>query len=176
MRDYYNDPPETEIAPEDEKVWEILEAAGTDEESIKKVSDIINGLLCEIGRLQNKEEADYEARAALATEAHYEQQPDGTITPVDPADMMPPCECRTWVREEGYDPNFPASWHHHRCQHFKQKAFIKLSMNGTWCVMEPNEAAMALVNDGAGTEDKYLVEGVLLTQDQFDNLGDFNGF
>lgn len=69
MRDYYNDPPEPDIAPEDEAIWEILESAGTDEETIKKVSAIVNGLLCEIGRLRNLGESK---EYSLSTEAQPE--------------------------------------------------------------------------------------------------------
>lgn len=69
MRDYYNDPPEPDIAPEDEAIWEILESAGTDEETIKKVSAIVYGLLCEIGRLRNLGESK---EYSLSTEAQPE--------------------------------------------------------------------------------------------------------
>jgi hypothetical protein len=86
------------------------------------------------------------------------------------------CTCKenNWVRlwQETGDGKYPASEHAPGCEQFKQEEFIRLTLDGTTCIMEPREAEAMLEED----KSPYLKSSILLTRDQFEKLGDFAGF
>ncbi len=86
------------------------------------------------------------------------------------------CNCLTWCREPQigtHSGKYPAPVHHPNCEDYKLEEFSVVEYAGTSCVMEPKEAA-AMVADDSGCQ--YNVSSVLLTRDQFENMGDFAGF
>ena len=56
----------------------------------------------------------------------------------------------------------------------KLEEFIKVSLNGTGFICEPQELSMALDQDCDGN--KYKVEKVYITREEYDSLKEFQGF
>lgn len=86
------------------------------------------------------------------------------------------CNCQTWARlpERGtHGGKYPPPEHHPDCEDFKVEEFTRIEYDGTACVMEPHEAAAMIADDG---ETGYVVSPVMLTRDQFNNLGEFAGW
>lgn len=53
----------------------------------------------------------------------------------------------------------------------KIERFVRVSYDGSWCVMEPKEA-LEMVKDS----DEYKTMNVFMTRDQFNALPEFTGF
>lgn len=87
------------------------------------------------------------------------------------------CICRSWVRDDlgGVTINghsYPGPTHADGCPAQKRIAFTVLELDGARCVMQPHEA-QALLDDEPGA---YTASTVLLTQDQFERMPEFQGF
>jgi hypothetical protein len=84
------------------------------------------------------------------------------------------CECKenNWVRIPV--DTYPISDHAPGCSEFKAERFTKLIFEGSFCIMEPHEAAAVVADNDEGHE--YQLQDVYLTRDQFDRLPDFAGF
>lgn len=67
---------------------------------------------------------------------------------------------------------YPASTHFPDCDDYKPERFIRVQLDGSSCVMEPNEAE-AMERD---SEENYKLSDVFLTRDQFNAIPEFAGF
>ena len=92
---------------------------------------------------------------------------------------MTPQKCcanhaRTWG--ETYSGSYPASNHSPWCRNFKQEPFFRVVASGTGgpaCIL----ATQAEVDDLCdGAPEEYDVTVIQLTRDQFERLGEFEGF
>ena len=77
------------------------------------------------------------------------------------------CNCKTWARVP--TDKLPMSEHHKDCEHYKEERFVKVSFEGNYLIVEPQDA------------DDYIEEGmvrenVFMTSDQFERLPEFEGF
>lgn len=87
------------------------------------------------------------------------------------------CNCATVCRVpdvETSDGRWPMPAHSPACEDFKQERFVRLKYDGSWCVMEPDDAQDTIGDAPIGVE--YEVEDVFLTRDQFEALPEFAGF
>lgn len=84
------------------------------------------------------------------------------------------CNCKDWCRDwqETKGGKYPAADHAPGCEDYKTERFARVEHEGTACVMEPAEAE-AMV---AESDEQYTVTPVFLTRDQFERMGEFNGF
>ena len=84
------------------------------------------------------------------------------------------CNCKNMVRtgEETHGGKYPPSEHAHGCVDFRQVEFLRVEHDGSFCIMEPGDAE-DMMADG---DTEYNVSAVLLTQDQFEKLPEFQGF
>jgi hypothetical protein len=58
-----------------------------------------------------------------------------------------------------------------------RKRYVRVSLNGSHCVMHPSEGDRYIEDArGAGDESQYVVADVWLSEREFDDLGDFDGF
>lgn len=77
------------------------------------------------------------------------------------------CNCKTWARVP--TDKLPMSDHAKGCALYKEEHFVKVSFEGNYLIVEPQDA------------DEYIEEGmvredVLMTRDQFERLPEFEGF
>lgn len=85
------------------------------------------------------------------------------------------CNCGTWARLPyigTYDGKYPPPLHHPDCEDYKAERFVRVMYDGSWCVMEPDDAA----DMTADSEGGYQTEDVFITRDQFERMPEFNGF
>lgn len=84
------------------------------------------------------------------------------------------CNCKNWVRDwrETIGGKYPKSEHAPGCEDYKPEFFARVEHDGSFCVMEVNEAA-DMVEGGDG---EYTVTPVMLTRDQFERMPEFSGF
>lgn len=75
--------------------------------------------------------------------------------------------------EETDDGKYPASQHAPGCEDYKQIMFAKLTYDGSSVIVLSSDV-MSIVKD-SDCED-FHITNVELTQDQFDNLKDFQGW
>ena len=95
------------------------------------------------------------------------------------AELEPGCICRDWCRSDlwgqiidGYQ--YPMPNHANDCPAQKREPFTVIELDGSRCVMEPEEAKQFLAEDSA--PDEYHVSTVMLTRDQFERMEEFAGF
>ncbi|MGN5187239.1 hypothetical protein ACTG1J_13530 [Aeromonas veronii] len=83
------------------------------------------------------------------------------------------CNCQTMARDlsETLGGRFPPSIHAPRCEDFKQLEFSCVKFDDGSFIVPEDELDVVLENiDGP-----RQVEAVMLTQDQFDKLPEYNG-
>lgn len=87
-----------------------------------------------------------------------------------------PCNCMTRVRMgmfvkiEGRE--YPAPHHFEDCALHVKERYVRLDLDGSWCVMTPAEADEYVSQSGR----EYTREDIYLTADQFNNMPEFQGF
>lgn len=95
-----------------------------------------------------------------------------STAPVEPVSA---CVCFTWARlwEETQGGKYPPSQHHPNCPQYILKDFAVVCVDGACCVMHPDS-----VDDMIDGNDRseYEISTVRLTQDQVDNMKEFDGF
>ena len=86
------------------------------------------------------------------------------------------CECFSWARipEEKNGGKYPMSLHAPHCKNYKEERFVRISFDGSHCLLTPNEAKAYL--EDCEDPNVYEVSDVFITQDQFENLAEFTGF
>ena len=85
------------------------------------------------------------------------------------------CNCLTMCRIPDIETNngrWPIPKHSPACEDYKTERFVRAVYDGSWCVMEPDDAADMIVDSG----EEYQTEDVFLTRDQYDALPEFSGF
>ena len=85
------------------------------------------------------------------------------------------CNCQGWARipEQGtHGGKYPAPMHHPNCEDYRLEEFARVECDGSSCVMETHEAA-AIATE---LDREYRMTPVMLTRDQYENLGEFAGF
>ena len=82
------------------------------------------------------------------------------------------CNCQTWARDFSFeDSRFPYSNHHPWCEHFKQKKYIKLyDDDGHKFILDEDTARFVAKQDP-----DYKMEELLLTEDQFERMKEYQG-
>lgn len=89
--------------------------------------------------------------------------------------VVQPCcatHCRVWQETQG--GKYPPSDHAPSCEHFKPQRYVALRADedGPACICTPTEADAMQAEDDA----PYISNDVMLTPDQYERLGEFNGF
>ena len=86
------------------------------------------------------------------------------------------CNCMTRCRMSMFvtigGREYPASTHFRDCEKYQTERFVRVELDGSSCVMEPNEAE-AMARD---SEVDYKLLDVFLTRDQFNAMPEFAGF
>lgn len=84
------------------------------------------------------------------------------------------CNCSTHARDlsETQGGKYPAANHAPTCEDYKKECYIRVEHDGSWCLMEPHDAADMIF----GADEEYSVEAVYITRDQFEKLPEFEGF
>lgn len=85
------------------------------------------------------------------------------------------CTCSAVCRIpdiETENGRWPMPHHSPMCDEHTKEMFVRVELDGSWCVMEPCEAH-EMVSD---TSEEYKTEYVYLTRDQFNSLPEFEGF
>lgn len=86
------------------------------------------------------------------------------------------CKENHWARFFGGEPaGYPMSEHAPGCDEYVLEEFTVLEYDGTKCVMETHEAK-AMIEDEGDEANEYTISTVMLTRDQFERLGEFQGF
>ena len=88
------------------------------------------------------------------------------------------CNCQTACRIpdiETDNSRWPVPRHAPMCEDYKTERFVRLVYDGSWCVMEPDDAK-DMIADGIAEGEEYQAEDVFLTRDQFGALPEFSGF
>lgn len=82
------------------------------------------------------------------------------------------CECVYWARTDAR-----SSRHHTNCPHFKEERFVRISMEGGATYLQPEADLRPLLDEikEAGKGQKWTLELVLLTQDEYERLPEFTG-
>ena len=89
------------------------------------------------------------------------------------------CNCMTmcWepdvITENG---RWPLPKYHPNCEDYKAEKFIVFISDGIRCVVTPDDAEDMIKDTDNGGIETYQVEEVFISQDQFDNLKEFEGF
>ena len=84
------------------------------------------------------------------------------------------CNCVTMCRVpdiETDDGRWPMPRHAPRCEDYREERFVRVTYDGSWCILEPSDAEDMIADGG-----DYKTEDVYLTRDQFDALPEFTGF
>lgn len=88
------------------------------------------------------------------------------------------CMRNQFVRDhyaETRGEQYPMPMHHPDCDAYKTEAFSRVEYDGSWFICRPEEVDDFLAAECSDL-DQYTVTTVLLTQDQFENLPEFEGF
>lgn len=91
---------------------------------------------------------------------------------------MSTCNCMTRCRMslvtliDGRE--YPASTHFEDCHLHIKERFVRVEMDGSWCVMPPEDAKEFIEPNDFG--DKYTHSDIYLTRDQYKALPEFEGF
>lgn len=81
--------------------------------------------------------------------------------------------CRDWRETIGNKGlKLPPSLHSPVCENYELEVFLRISHAGNSCICEERELDYFLHE----TEEKYEIEKIQMTRDQFDNLEEFTGF
>ncbi len=82
------------------------------------------------------------------------------------------CTCKenNWVRNIERTA-YPMSEHAKGCEEYAEEKFVKVILDGSWCIVEPKEVRVMTEGDY-----DYVCEDVFMTRDQFNNLPEFSGF
>lgn len=82
------------------------------------------------------------------------------------------CECVTWARTDARMAD-----HHTNCPKFKEERFVKITMEGGGCYVQPEAKASVLLDEIKDAEPgtKWTLEIVMLTADEYARLPEFAG-
>ena len=84
------------------------------------------------------------------------------------------CNCLPWARTPemtNHGGKYPSANHHPHCEDYKLQDYVRVTYDGSSCIMEPSEAQAVVDSDS-----EYTTEVVQLTEDQFQALPEFSGF
>ncbi|QET79829.1 hypothetical protein FOB40_11495 [Aeromonas veronii] len=83
------------------------------------------------------------------------------------------CNCQTMARDlsETQDGRFPPSRHAPRCEDFQQFEFARITCD-LGCFIVPADERDGVCEN---LDEPYQVETVMLTQDQFEKLPEYDG-
>lgn len=85
------------------------------------------------------------------------------------------CNCATVCRIPDIETDngrWPMPRHAPMCEDYKTERFVRVMYDGSWCVMEPDDAEDMIAESG----EEYQTEDVFLTRDQFERMPEFQGF
>jgi len=85
--------------------------------------------------------------------------------------------CKNFVRtsEETKDGLYSMSYHSPNCENYKTNKYIKLSMGGNETLIQTFDEFKKSINE-IEQDESYNISIIELTEDQFNNLPEFNGF
>ncbi len=86
------------------------------------------------------------------------------------------CECLTWCRPD-HPIGLPFSKHHSNCPNYKLKTFFSVKFkdeSGGGCVFKTKPEAQIMVDETP--EEEYVIVPIQMTEDQFEQLDEFDGF
>lgn len=90
------------------------------------------------------------------------------------------CNCSAMVRipdQETNNGRWPMPLHHPKCEDYKTERFVRVGLDGQWCVMEPGDA-IDFMDDVKYDDDaeRYIYEDIYITRDQYNSLPEMEGF